>query len=221
MKNTELNKFIMKKKIVLSNVRDLYPNEEMTDKVLNDMDIPNVQFEFVKGKDKDAKELASEDVDNISNKKLKEINSLDYLEDYFRTKNLMTKREDDTDKKKNKGPSLRDIMEGKVNTRDTTDDDEIVSFHGNFMDRASASELVAFESLGACGWNSYKLMKSKDVSKRVTSLFKEKKKEGKKKDKKKDKQDDFIVKIATDNEWDSFNDFQEDMLNFTTANIFK
>ena len=43
----------------------------------------------------------------------------------------------------------------------------------------------------------------------------------KKKGKKNKKNDDFIVKIVTDNDYDTFKDFEEDMRDFTAGNLFR
>jgi hypothetical protein len=172
----------------------------------------------VKATDELAKKLMKEEQETISTKKIKNISDIDLLGEYFYSKKLIDDKE-----KEEKIPPMKDIMSGKFYKKlhDTSDQDEVVFYGGNYLTRSAVEELAVYQNLNELGWNSLKVMKDKDVSKKITNILKNKDKKEKKKNKKHKKDDDFIIKIATDNDYDTFGDFQEDMLNFEAKNIFK
>ena len=63
-------------------------------------------------------------------------------------------------------------------------------------------------------------MKKAKYGKRVTSMFKVQKKKKKKKNKSSN-YDDLLIDIMTDNNYSDFEEFQREMLNMTSENVFK
>jgi hypothetical protein len=220
MKNTKLNKFIMKNKITLSKVNSTEILDTI-DETISEIEVPEDlpdEFKIKKVKDEDIKELLQEDLTLLSPKKIKSIDSIDLLEEYFRTKNLSKKKEVE----KVKPPSLTDIVKGRYKppVQDTSDDDEIIYYRGKYLTRATVNELSMYDQLSQMGWDGVKLMKRTGMGKNAAKMLKEQKKEKKKKNKKNKDLDEFIVKIMGDNSYDDFGDFEKEMLNFTSENIF-
>ena len=112
-------------------------------------------------------------------------------------------------------------MNGKYfdKIQDTTVQDEVIHYNGRFVTRDTAEELRVYQNLNDMGWNSIKLMKEKGVSKRATKLIRDKEKDNKKRNKKNKKNDNFMTRVVTDNNYNSFEDFQNDMLDFTSGNL--
>lgn len=221
MKNTSMNKFIMKNKIVLSGVKSASPNdniENILQCIQPPEDLPD-NFPVEKIKDKEVKEILKEDLSTLSPSKMQKIDSIDILEEYFKNKNLV-KQEKNTEKIKI--PTLSEVLSGeyKSSIKDTKEDDEILYYRGQYLSRGTVDDLMVFDKLSELGWDGIKLMKRSGVSKNITRIMKDKKKKNKKK-KGKGTADEFLIQIMGDNNYDDFNDFQKEMLNFTSKNIFK
>lgn len=226
MKNTPVNKVLLKNKIMVSKIDlkkiDEDVLEEMDDKIAD----PNFTEIVV---DEDARNRAGEklleDINmDIDTQKLKEISNVDYLEEYFKTKNVVLKAKAEKEQKKY---SVSDLMKGDVYDKivDTTENDDVINYRGEYMRHKEAEELQVYKDLAKLGWDHIKIMRAMGVSKRVTDILKDQQKEGKKKGKnnkkKKESDDDFFVHIVTDGGYDSYADFEKDMLNMTSSNVFK
>ena len=219
MKNTTLNKFVVKNKIMLSNCKRMEIDEEKIENYIENVSDTDVrELEPTGALDPVVNKIIKEEGSSLSAKKIQKISNIDYLEEYFKTKNVMKEEEELKDV-----PTVKEIMSGEYleKIKDTADQDDVIFYRGNYMNRGSVEELQVYQNLGELGWNSLKVMKNKDVSKRITKIMKDKDKEEKKKKKNKGKKDDFLVKVAMDGDYDNFSDFEEDMLNFTASNIFK
>lgn len=153
-----------------------------------------------------------------------QIQTINFLEEYFmnKNKNIVPGKLDDDDV----NISITRIMSEEFDdmVEDTSEEDDVIFYQGNYMNRRTVEDLRVYQDLGERGWNAVKLMKHKGVSKRVTKIVKNQNKTNNKKSKKdkknKRKNDDFLVSVMLDNEHDSFKDFEEDMLNFSAKNIF-
>lgn len=226
MKNTLGNRMLLKRKIVLSRTNNEKINEnvvqELTEVYSEDrpetaLILDTKSFDYV------GRKLLRDESFNINTKKLKSITNINYLEEYFQTKNIIAKKEKE---EKVAQYSLTDIVNGKAEQalQDTTEQDDIVFYRGNYLKREAMDELKVYHDLNDLGWNSLKIMKQKGVSKKITSVIKNQNKKNKKSKKSKNKKnrdaDDFMMKVMVDNDHDTFEDFQKDMLNFSSENIF-
>ena len=222
MKNTKFNKYILKHRILISTV----DTSDISDDVLEMMDSqeitdPRVEFKASKIKDEKILEFIQEDINSFSSKKFKNITSIDYLEEYFRNKNKSKNKNEER-----KLPSVTELLSGKYKNKyeDTSEDDEIIFYRGQYLKRSTADELMMYNNLSQLGWDGIKIMKRSGASKKATKLLKEQLKKDKKKKKKNKKEkavDDFLVKIMGDNDYDDFEEFEKDMLNMKSSNIFK
>lgn len=230
MKNTANNKFLLKNKILVSKINVKRIDDEKLEEVEEALDetVPaNVDAIISDTKTRDYianRIMKEEDLTKTRINKVKAISSIEYLEEYFRNKNANKLKEKE---EKVKSLSLTKIANGDYEdlVEDTTEDDDIIFYRGNYMNRDTVEDLRVYQDLGERGWNSVKLMKDKGVSKRITKIVKNQNKRNKKKNKKdkkkKKRADDFLVSVMMDNDHDSFADFEQDMLDFTARNIFK
>ena len=217
MRNNNTNKFLLKNKILLSKTKNLYPDEEVIDKLLQILPKDERDFTHYKTMNKDISGIIKDGIQTkIPDKKLKSIHTLDLMAEFFETKNKLKES-----KIEEYHPSMKDVLSGKYldKIQDTTDQDEIIHYNGRFVNRETAEELNVYQNLNNIGWNSIKIMKEKGISKRATKLIRDKDKEEKKRKKKNKKNDNFMTRVITDNNYNSFEDFQEDMLNFTSGNL--
>lgn len=155
----------------------------------------------------------------------------DFLDNYFRNKNYSGGKNKSKDKKGKNGSGkfcITDIMSDDYERylqEDDGDDDQNLALYNNILiSNDTAKELEIYHVLNEAGWNSYKLMKKARYGKRVTGMFKPPKKKRKKKSSRIDGDfDGLLIDIMTDNgfEGDSFEDFQREMLNMTSENVFK
>lgn len=244
IKVNELNKFVMKNKIILSKRHSAEIDEEKLaraaqsyknindDKFANDIIPENpddkLLLEELDPNDQDVKmvrKLIKGGVINASQgvgkgKLRKDIESIEYLEEYFYTKNTSdAKIEEST-------PvfSLSDYYDGSFARKlvDTTNEERggTVFFRGNYIDPESADELSLYRTLGESGWNSMRIMRDFGVSKKIKNAMKKGDKKQSKKNKKKKKNDDLVVQIMTDGGYDSFEDFKSEMESFSAEDIF-
>lgn len=216
MKNNSLNNFISKKKIILSKVSSESDMEGMM-RCFNLNKEVDVRFDNSVDKFAESiidKGLAVGGPDFSSNKQ----DPISYLQHYFEEKRAKGKKNTASNRK---DPSLTDIINDTVQYDDDDIDDDVVYYRGNFISRDSVEQLSLYEGLNSLGWNSLKIMKSKDTNKKITQILKEKDKRSRKKKKKKKSNDNFMVKIMTDNDYNDYEAFENDMLDFTADNIFK
>lgn len=226
MKNTPFNKTILKKGIVLSRVDTKHLNEDLLEQTVQllsqDVEDDGLIIDTeTKVKPVDKMLKRGEITPKVEMKKIRHISSIDYLEEYFRNKNFVAAKKKEKEKDEGLIP-LTDIVSGKAleDLNDTTEQDDIIFYRGNYMNREAVDELQLYQKLGELGWNAVKIMKDHKVSGRITKIVKNQKKENKKKKKKMMKGNDFMVHVMEDAGYDSFGDFERDMLNMTSDNVF-
>jgi hypothetical protein len=228
MKNTAHNKMLLKNKIMISRVNVNKIDEDRLEEVLDANEDEYLTADGIiadmETKDYIAHKLMKqEDLTRVRVSKVKSISSIDFLEEYFRNKNASKVKEKQEELKQ---VSLSSIISGEYDdlVEDTEEEDDVVFYRGNYMNRKAVDDLKVYQDLGALGWNSVKIMKEKGVSKRITKIVKSQTKKNKKANKKKGKKrkdnDDFLVSVMMENDHDSFDAFEEDMLNFTAKNVF-
>lgn len=235
IKPNEINKFSLKNKIIISKRRSYVLNEEILNEIENSYAADNKKEEddgpkvlskskFDKKERKMVKKILKKGEINslVRGRKSikKDIPSIQYLEEYFYTKNR-----GGYGKSKDEEPvfSLSEYYDGSFakKLRDTRNEErETVFFRGNYIDRESADELALYKQLGKIGWNSMKIMREAGVSKKITKALKKEGKKNKKKEKKKRKHDNLVVQLMTDGGYDSFEDFQAEMESFKVSDIF-
>lgn len=228
MKNTAHNKLLMKKKIMISRANVNQIDEEKLYETLQAMD-EDFHGDDAIVTDTETKDhianriMKDEDLTKVNIRKVGQISSIDFLEEYFHNKNKVKSREKEEE---TKAVSLTMLASDKYHelVKDTEEEDDIVFYRGNYMNKQTVEDLKVYQQLGEFGWDSIKLMKQKGVSKRVTNIVKNQNKMNKKKNKKgKKKQqqsDAFLVQVMTDNDHDTFAAYEQDMLNFTSENVF-
>lgn len=248
IKNSKELKFLKKHKIIIGTVGRFLIDEDALDRVTemysNSMIPDKICVE--KLKDKDAEKILEND-DHKYRNKYKHLKSqsfksdAEFLESYFRNKNYYSKF-DKKKKKKNKkkhkkhndailiSDFMRSDYEDYYHGPDYMEDSDtapIVMYNNMLLSAGTTKELDVYHKLNELGWNSYKLMKKGQYSSRVTNMFKppKKKKKGKK-NKKEGIYDGLLIDIMSDNgfdvdDMDSFAEFQDEMLNMTSQNIFK
>jgi len=231
MKNTPHNKMLLKKGIMVSSININKINYDNLEDTLDALEEDLTGEEEIVAdtdmeEDKIAKKLIKKGHFNrVSINKVKEIDNIDFLEEYFATKNSIQREEEEEEVA---SISVTAIANGKYDemVRDTTEDDDIIYYRGNYMDRQTVEDLRIYQDLGERGWNSVKLMKEKGLSKRMTKVLKAQTKKNKDKDEDKTKMmdaagDAFFISLGMDNDHDSFGSYQEEMSNFTAANIMR
>lgn len=224
MKNTPTNKFMIKNGIIISQVKPKQINEDVIAE-LEEVYMQDTPSEIMMTEDdvsKDIKKIAKEsDFTRIKTKDLRDIDSIDHLEAFFRSKNLKVKDKVNEEWSK---LSLTDLIEGKHGLiKDTTEQDDIILHRGRYMNREAVEELQVYQQLAQSGWDALKLMREQKVGKKVRSIIKDTEKERKRKKKKKKAYgatDNFLVNLAGDNGYDSFGDFERDLLNMRSEDIF-
>ena len=236
LKATKELKFLKKNKIIIGSVGKYFIDDDKLDEIVEfyskDMKVDNIQVNQVHDK------VAEKILDGGSTKKYKHIKSqsfrddFDYLDHYFRNKNYNPKNKKKNKKNKRDKLLIRDLMRSdyeKYFDDDSymEDSDQGIALYNNLLlSSGTVKELDVYHKLNEMGWNSYKLMKKGGYGNRVSSMFKPPKKKKKKKKKYDDKYDGLLIDIMTDNgidtdDMDSFADFQREMLNMTSANVFK
>ena len=232
LKKSPINDFITHHKIMISdpnrmtfNSEDIeeYENtfeEELTDDTFLSSDI-------IKVKDKQLAELVQDaKLGKIDLKKMKEVDAIETLASYFDSTNTKKGKK----AKKDRTPSVTDIIEDRVQEEDS---DDVVFFKGRYMTAEEVKEMKLYQELNKYGWNSLALMKAHRAggNSAIANALKDEKykkkidKLNKKKNKKKGgtkAADEFLIKMMGDNDdYESFGDFQEDMLNYTINNVFR
>lgn len=234
LKKNPINDFITENKILISDPnRVVYSDElleeyetEFEDELTENTILGN---EIIKNKDdKLLDKIVKKGIyGKIDAKRMREVDAVDILASYFDSssskKNKGNKKKD---KKKYEMPSITDIIEDRVVDED---EQEAIFYRGRLMTSEELSQMKLYQELNKYGWNSLALMKQGERGSSSSALAsvlrdEEYKKKREKKNKKKGKgskaANDFLVKMMGDND-ESFEDFEESMLNFTINNIFK
>jgi len=219
--------------IVSSGKGYIYDDElmEYLDENYSEIDVDKTTTTFVKNKE--AIKIAETELDKgMRFTKSKSFKSdVDYLDEYFKLKNKRVKKSlKKKNKKKNKDRDLMndyrisdlmksDYLKDFEQYQESSDYDV---FGGLLLSRTGNEDLNVYHKLNDMGWNTYKLMKKANFSKRVTDLFdeKKKKKKEKKRKKKSKKFDSILVDIMTDSGYDDFDEFSKDMLKMTSADLY-
>lgn len=224
------NKFLKnayKKGIVISSGKGFILDEELDEFIEEDFsDVNTDAMNIVMVKDKEANKLAETEV-SVGSKYVKSKSfksDVDYLDEYFKLKNKRSKKQlKKGKKKKDSYYRISDLMKDDyLKGFEVYQDDPQDAFGSLLLSRSTNVDIEVYHKLNSMGWNTYKIMKKANFSKRVTELFNEKKKKKKdKKSKKKQKKfDSILVDIMTDNGYDDFEAFSKDMLKMTSADLY-
>ena len=128
------------------------------------------------------------------------------------------------DSYKKRRVTLTDLAKGNYRPADI--DDNLGKYNSILLSSNDISNVELYHELHKLGWNSYKLMKRGHVPDRIKKQFKKATKKDKKKNKKLDIQigDDYdalIDSILEDGGYDNFAEYQRDMLDMTSTNVFR
>lgn len=228
LKNIKKLKYMYKHNIMLSRVGKRLINEDnineylsmyYPDDCINSSNI-NMEVTF----DKDANKLSKDNNGITSYKSKSFISDAEFLESFFASKNKQRKKSSKKSKSDSKPKTLiSDIMKADYQYDvEESDNAPLMTYNGLLLSAGTTKDIDMYHKLDESGWQSYKLMKRANYSKRMTSVFKAQKK-SKKKKKKKDSQgyDELLIDIMTDNGYDDFEDFQKEMLSMTSKDVFK
>lgn len=214
MKNTKINRTLEKYEIIISE------SKNTTLDINGAVEVSKLQsntfIEFTDNEDKKAEKIIDSGL-SIVDKVITKNDPIDYLEAYFANKRTNTKK---TKNYAVKNVTLTELMSGDYN-EDEEETDDIIYYKGNMMNRDAVQQLARMEELNSLGWNSLKIMKSKNGTERITKILKNRKKKSKKEKKKQKEYNSFMVNVMGDNDYDDYSDFEDDMLNFSAKNIFK
>lgn len=230
LKGTPLNKFILKNKIVVSRVDRNMIDEEKIDRIIEEQSSTydkNDEANVVFGKpniDKKVEDaILKRRIGGIMDYKKNttmHMSDVDYLDEFFKLKN---KKKDKHKKHKESNesvyPSLTDYITGDYLDMidDTTDDDQVILYGGSYITQRALEDVDVYYKLNELGWNSYRLMRRAKGNKHIAKMFK---KEEKRKKKKQKKHNNFLVEVMTDGGYDSYEEFEREMLDFTSKNMF-
>lgn len=154
---------------------------------------------------------------------LRTANSLDYLDEYFKTKNKINNEEKEIDTDELNLTAL--VNDDFVTEEDLANDsDERVYINGRILPKEQADELAAYNKLRELGWDVNKIMRRNGQVSETDIVYRKlkqiDKKEKKKKKKGKKSKDNFLSTLSFDNGgYDDFDSFAKDMLNFKSDNI--
>lgn len=230
-RNNEMNKYIHKNKIVVSSVSKGPVDTDRINDILNsyrelDGDAAVKIAEIDNVKDKTIKKIA-EAANKYNNRttraSLKSLNTLNHLNDYWVERQRRYKED-----LKSKGKKVYDddygisqYYTGEYLDEDDDEDDTRVSFQGRLFDSKSADQLNLYRELSAMGWDAMKLARTRNISKGVMKVFKRDEKSKKKGKKKKDQFNATVADIIADGNYDSFEDYQNEMQNVTISSLFR
>ena len=144
------------------------------------------------------------------------MSEIDYLEEYFRAKNIMKSKKSSKKKKEDDELSGSDWFYGNYSSDDVEEkENEVVWYEGSLLSGKEIEDVKVMRMLKTLGWDSIKMMRGKTGTVSSVRHMKNVDKMEKKAKKKKEKTDNFLTKILTDNSFDSFEDFEDAMLDFT------
>lgn len=226
MKNTTENRDLLKNKIIVSRTNVRKVDDEKLDASLSTFNVNNeydgMYIQESEVSDPVGKSMIKEglaDNQKMTMKQLAKVSDIDYLEEYFA---MERERAQEQQKKKFNRLGLSQIIRGEMPEDPDIEPDEtgVILYNGSFMTPAERDQVTIYQHLGKVGWDSLKLMKTRGEDKGITKLMKDDDKKKKKKNKKRNDDDDFIVKMVTDGNFDSFGEFQDEMLKFDST-LFK
>ena len=149
--------------------------------------------------------------------------------EYFETKSKYDKQKA-SEEYESDDVSLQDLLDDNFVTEEdlANDKDEMIWYNGMMIKKSVLNEDSVYRELIKLGWDAKKIMRStvgdskKGIAYQLLKRADKKAKKDKKKNKKLNKvKDDFMSTLIFDNSYDSYGEFEEDMLNFTASNIFK
>ena len=232
LKKNPVNDFITEHKILISDPnRVTYDNEvlEAYESLFEEELTKNTVMDNTIIEDKDdelLKKIVKKGIyGKIDAKRMREVDAVDLLASYFdsgSTKKGKGKKKD----KQDELPSVTDIIEDRV-VEDK--EEEAIFYRGRLMTSEEIAQMKLYQEMNKFGWNSLALMKqgSRDSgSSAIASVLrdeeyrKKREKKAKKKGKGSKAANDFLIKMMGDND-ETFEDFEESMLNFTVNSIFK
>lgn len=231
LKKSPINDFITEHKIMISDPNRMAYNdekiEEYEEQFKEELEADTfVSPDIIKVKDKALAKIAESSMyGKIDLKKMKEVDAVETLASYFDSTNTKKGKKE----KKNQLPSVMDILDDKIKEEE---DSDVVFFRGRYMTATEVKEMKLYQELNSYGWNSLAIMKQHKgtSSSAIANALKdeEHKRKREKRNKKKKKKkggasaDDFLIKMMGDNDdYETFEDFEEEMLNFTVNNVFK
>lgn len=233
LKKNPVNDFITENKILISDPNRVVYDRELLEEYENKFEDELTENtilgnEIIKNKDdKLLEKIVKRGIyGKIDAKRMKEVDAVDLLASYFDSSSSKKGKNDKKKDKKYEAPSLTDIIEDRVVEEE---EHEAIFYRGRLMTSEELSQMKLYQELNKYGWNSLALMKQGDkrsTSSALASVLRDEefKKKREKKNKKKGKgskaANDFLVKMMGDND-ESFEDFEESMLDFTINNIFK
>lgn len=160
------------------------------------------------------------------------LSEIDYLDEYFKARKIMSEKkskkkkyeEDDEDEL-----TLCDWYYGRYEFDEPDDSQTQVWYEGSIVQKDEIESIQILRQMKEYGWNPVKILTGPGVSEkgikkakesndgsgdsRIANILKKQEKLEKKRKKKKKKNDDFFAKIMSDNKWDDFEDFENEMLN--------
>lgn len=234
LKNTKTLKYLYKHKIIASSLPSggKIVDEDKFDDYMDTWFPPETYIEpTVKtANDKMANKISEEYDASPYFKSYSFESDAQYLESYFSSKNKPKKKNKKNKKVKEDPVLIQDIIDGYYsydNNADDESDNSYVTPYGTLLLSGSRTkEMEMYHRLNEAGWNSYKIMKNAKYSKRERELFKPLKKAKKKKRKNTEKMmrhlgvEDSIVQIFEDMGYDDFEDYQNEMLKMTSADLY-
>lgn len=197
-------------------------------------DVDKIDVSF--GKDKCADKIVQEEdsLKGIKRRSRSFESDAMFIDSWFLNKNKelnkgkknKKKKKHNKKSKKNKqryGMMITDLM--KSNYEDylgyeKSDNAQAIYSDGLLLSTGNSEEMEIYHKLADLGWDSHKIMKRAHFGKRFRNVFKAKKKK-KKKNGRKTGYEDILIDIMTDNGYDDFEEFSRDMLDMTSANVFK
>lgn len=232
LKKGPINNFIMKHNIIISDPNIMTIDSEkleeyeetFEEEILNNTKLSN---KIIKCKDKNIEKLIEEtSTRKVTLKKFREIDAVELLSSYFDNANSKEAKEE---KRKYEDICVADIAEGIDQVDDNDEDEKTTFFRGRMISHAELAQYNLLKDMNKWGWNSYKIMKqTKSKNSTATLALKQERRLEKKRKKKKGVQkaaDNFLMNLMGDNDmevqFDSFEDYENDMLNLTVNDVFK
>lgn len=154
--------------------------------------------------------------------------TIDLIAGYFETKSKFEK-EKDIKEGYDENLTLQDLIDDNFVTEEDlkNDVDEMIWYNGMMVKKSALEDEAIYRKLNELGWNTKKIYKNtvndgkKGIAYELLKRADKKEKKNKKKAKEQNKiKDDFMTTLIFDNNYDSFKDFEDDMLNMTAFNIF-
>lgn len=223
MKNKRLGKLV-NKNMMINSVNFKKTNFDLLDDVIDTMgeDAPPLLLartdEKIKGLKKLEKVIARHGSRNNPLRKSKDIS---VLEAYF-ARRREEEEKDMTEVIENitLTQMLSDQFYDILNSLNTKDSDELVSYNGELIPRKQLDTIDLIKKMNEEGWNTVKVLKDMDANNTILNITKKQRKEEKKARKRKKKAESYMAKLMSDNKFDSFDAFDDAMSSAIDESIF-